>query len=145
MKSNKRISVKKGKSAEILVKKHLWTFGFSVKDYSEICGLNSFDLLVNKKYKIEVKTGKLNFNNTKSNYNYWAFSGIKVKKFDILAIIAEPIDKPYYINVNDLIKYFYYTKDKYKKINKNDIYEINIKVKKSDLDKYFVRNLKKII
>ena len=83
----------KGKLAEELVKRKLWSYGLSVKDFSNYA---PFDLIVNDKWKIEVKSAE-------EKNGKFSFVGIKWSYFDILALVFfQPIGyKIYFIRNTD--------------------------------------------
>lgn len=90
---------KRGLEAEKIVQKHLWSHGYRVRNFSIYA---PFDLLVNDKIRVEVKTAKLKHRSKAGSE--WAISGLQPEKFDVLAFIPEPFDKPFYILKQDLIK-----------------------------------------
>jgi len=72
-----------GVAAESMVQKKLWTHGYSVQDVSKI---RPYDLLVDGKYKVEVKYSS--FYATAGKV-YWNLINIDSRKFDILAIVLQ--------------------------------------------------------
>jgi hypothetical protein len=92
-----------GTAAEKMVQKKLWSMGYTVRDYSNYL---SFDLLVNDKYRVEVKYSSFKKLN-KSRFG-WNINGIKPKNHDVLAIVLKmPIDyKIFFVNTNDQSVFF---------------------------------------
>ncbi len=72
---------------EDLVKRKLWSYGYNVKHFGK---RNSFDLLVNDKIKVEVKTSKMRINKNPS----WAIMLNKCNEYDVMAVVLQlPINK----------------------------------------------------
>ena len=68
-----------GYDAEVLVKKKLWTFGYKVRHIAF-----GYDLLVNEKIRVEVKTGKMR---QAKKGAYWNIMTPTHQDYDILAIV----------------------------------------------------------
>ena len=97
-KPNSREIYQQGKNREKLVQKQLWSHGYQVKDVSSF---SHYDLLVDKKIKVEVKYAKKGV----SKYVlYWVILFLNMNEFDVLAIV---LDDP--IN---LFSRIYYLKEK---------------------------------
>lgn len=118
-----------GLAGEKMVKKKLWGFGFDIDDVSNKA---PFDLLVNKKYAVEVKYSSLF--QSKAGKFYWNIRKINAKNFDILAIVLQMPDDSYSIY--------------YKKIEKADedmFTKENIIITAEVLKKGFSLDAKKVI
>lgn len=72
-----------GLEAEIIVKNKLWRYGYNVKHFP---WMSPFDLLVDDKYKVEVKCSSPKESVSKKNI-YWSVYDIDYDKIDILAIV----------------------------------------------------------
>lgn len=88
--------MKKGRDAELLVKQQLWRNGYSVKD---VCNVAPYDLLVDGKIRVEVKSAKATRNNK------WKFIHLKMKPYsmDVIAIViySDLGNGIYYAKVSD--------------------------------------------
>lgn len=77
-----------GYRSEVLVKEKLWKYGYSVRHI-----LFGFDLLVDKKIRLEVKTGK--YRVQKNGKLHWNIMYPHRDTYDVLAIVfPQPISKP---------------------------------------------------
>ena len=108
----------RGMAAEKLVQQKLWFYGYGVERFSRNC---SFDLLVNGKIKVEVKSVKFIIEKNKISWR----GGIGIlcpSNFDILAVVMfMPISKPMVL---------FYTKKEAEKLFLTNIYFTNRKDKK---------------
>lgn len=84
-------SQKRGYKGELLVKKKLWKFGYSVVHQPHP---SPFDLLVDNEIRLEVKTSMMKTRKNKTYY--WHFGNIgKFEKHDIVALVRLFTEKQY--------------------------------------------------
>jgi len=99
----KENSYQAGLNAELFVQKKLWSYGYSVEKTPPNY---PFDLLVNGKYKVEVKSGS--YKTKKNNKLYWHIdSPTKFHIYNILAVVIKyPLNKKliFYISKNNVKK-----------------------------------------
>ena len=78
-----------GKLAEEVVQEKLWRFGYAVERQKHNF---SFDLLVDEKFKVEVKASKLKY---KSNGEIWWNVLLGGMNYDVLAVVLQmPLTEP---------------------------------------------------
>lgn len=107
------------------IKRGLWMRGYSVKDVSRL-GVG-FDLLVEEKYRVEVKSSHIR------GGKHWGISNVLPGKFDVLAVVIEaPLSTR---------KEVYYLKDKatLADLIKNEVGERikTITITKERIEEYF--------
>ncbi len=127
------MSAAEGLWGENLVKRKLWQRGHKVKDVSRY---THFDLLVDDKYRVEVKT-IVSWGKHKRRY----IKGLRKEEFDVLSIIVE---EPTSVNMffasqKDLEPFW--TKPM---TNLNNGIPSSISFEPEDLKKYFHKNFKKV-
>ena len=81
-----------GYRAEVLLKEKLWTYGYRVRHITV-----PYDLLVEDKIRVEVKTGKHRISKAKTSY--WTIMlPYRHNYYDILAIVLpRPLSKPLFL------------------------------------------------
>ncbi len=105
-----------GFEAEEVVKKKLWSFGYSVK-HDSYC--KHYDLLVDDKFKVEVKTSRIRYTKTgKASWNIML--PLHTCDYDVLAVVLPQfLGQPqiYYFRKDTVLAYFgkhkYFGWDKY--------------------------------
>lgn len=137
-----KLSNQTGKQAEAIVKERLWSNGFKVKDLSLAYNQGLFfDLLVNDKYRVEVKSSNYQiivskkFGTTKV---IWNIQGLRPSHFDILAVVLNTImDKTaiYFIRKESLSEFC--------KNTNTDKFGITLTEKR--ITEYFTTSLKSLI
>lgn len=92
-----------GFDAEVLVKEKLWRYGYRVRHITV-----PYDLLVNDRIRVEVKTGK--YRVSRRGISYWNIMLPKHEDYyDILAVVLpQPISGPLFLfyTINEVKKLF---------------------------------------
>jgi len=107
----------RGKRAELIVQRSLWQRNYRTKDVSRV---TSYDILVNDKFKVEVKSASMPYSTVRVN----------PKEFDIFCLVI----------VTELGNSIYYLKDKkyLKKIYQRGTFGV-IDINPENIKEYFTK------
>ena len=117
-----------GYDGEVVVKEKLWRYGYRVKQLSSSA---PFDLLVNDKIRVEVKSGK--YRVSKTGIVFWNIGKpLYTDKCDVIAVVLfRPIEKP---------SVLFFNKDVFNNLGKSE-YSVTFSTAKRSRHKFEVGKL----